>query len=187
MALNLKVSLGSCLFNAVITSSHPWSWSFLFDWIFFFPLVAFVCFLYLDLATFLVKIINFGCICMFPLFRSCYISCKDYKFFLFIHIIIVFASIMIIWSLYLHIRLKYYIYIHFVPTHLLHSLICNQFSVDILGFSIIQWLHIKSHYLQITLLFLILLIFLIIILTKYFQLEKSLKYMNSEIIHASYI
>ena len=131
--------------------------------------------------------LSFGCICMFPLFRSCYISCKDYKFFLFIHIIIVFASIMIIWSLYLHIRLKYYIYIHFVPTHLLHSLICNQFSVDILGFSIIQWLHIKSHYLQITLLFLILLIFLIIVLTKYFQLEKSLKYMNSEIIHASYI
>ena len=60
MALNLKVSLGSCLFNAVITSSHPWSWSALCDWIFFFPLVAFVCFLYLDLATFFVKIINFS-------------------------------------------------------------------------------------------------------------------------------
>ena len=134
--------------------------------------------------------LSFGCICMFPLFRSCYISCKDYKFFLFIHVInIVFASIMIIWSLYLHIRLKYYIYIyiHLVPTHLLHSLICNQFSVDILRFSIMQWLHIKSCYLQITLFFLILLIFIIIILTKCFQLEKSLKYMNSEIIHASYI
>ena len=58
MALNLKVR--ELPFYAVITSSHPWSWSALFDWIFFFPLVAFVCFLYLDLATFLVKIINFS-------------------------------------------------------------------------------------------------------------------------------
>lgn len=147
-----------------------------------------VCPLWLDIF------LSFGCICMFPLFRSCYISCKDYKFFLFIHVInIVFASIMIIWSLYLHIRLKYYIYIYSSCAHssftfsYIHSLICNQFSVDILRFSIMQWLHIKSHYLQITLFFLILLIFIIIILTKYFQLEKSLKYMNSEIIHASYI
>ena len=62
MALNLKISLMSIAFS--VLSVHPLIHGHgmyaLCGWIFLFPLVAFISFLYLDLATFLVKFIGFS-------------------------------------------------------------------------------------------------------------------------------